>query len=355
MAPLARALEARGFEPRLVFTGQHWGLDAWQFGLGAHAATRLECRGEPDPHAYVRKVAAALRPIVAKGPDLVVVQGDTSSALAGALSAFAAGVPVSHVEAGLRSHDQRHPWPEESYRTAIDAQADLLFAPTEAAVANLASEHVPGEVHLTGNTGIDALLAAEARLAPQALREGGEGHRLLVTCHRRESWGEGLKAIAEALVELARRGSRIDVILHPNPRVAAMINALLGGKPGIELIEPCSHAELIERMRSSDLVLSDSGGIQEEAPALGVPLLVLRERTERPEGIAEGNALLVGTKPERIVEEATRLLGDPVARAGMSCRSFLYGDGRAAIRIAGVIEDWLQRRAAKMPQENRYG
>ena len=343
MAPLAHALALRGCDPKLVLTGQHWGLDVWQFGLGNYPATRLDCRGEEDPHLHVRKVAGAMQPVLAARPDLIVVQGDTSSALGATLAAAGAQTPVAHVEAGLRSHDDYLPWPEESYRVAIDAHAALLFAPTERAAANLASEGVGGDVHLTGNTGIDALVAVEARLPAPALADGGD-HRLLVTCHRRESWGAGLEGIATALIELGTAGARIEVVLHPNPYVSSRILNLLGGKPGITLIEPCTHAELIQRMRAADLVLSDSGGIQEEAPALGVPLLVLREKTERPEGIEEGNALLVGTSSERIAATATRLLADPVARAGMARRSFPYGDGKAAIRIAAIVENWLVER-----------
>lgn len=289
-------------------------------------------------------MAAAFREVLAKGPSLVVVQGDTSSALGAALGAFEAGVPVAHVEAGLRTHDPQLPWPEEEYRTAIDARAALLFAPTERAAANLNCEGAAGEIHVTGNTGIDAVLAVESRLPPPTLRDSGGGQRLLVTCHRRESWGEGLQAIAQALRELASRGVRIAVMLHPNPYVSGRISALLAGHPGIALIDPCSHAELVERMRDSDLVLSDSGGIQEEAPALGVPLLVLRQKTERPEGLEDGSALLVGTETRRIVESATRLLDDPVARAAMGRRSFPYGDGRAAGRIAEIIAGWLSSR-----------
>lgn len=252
---------------------------------------------------------------------------------------------MAHVEAGLRSHDPLLPWPEEEYRTAIDELADLLFAPTELAARNLVREEVAGEIHVTGNSGIDALRTAEAALPPPALHGGGLP-RLLVTCHRRESWGEGLKSIAAALVTLARDSSaRIDVVLHPNAHVAASMRRLLDTTPGIALLDPCSHRELVRRMRDADLVLSDSGGMQEEAPALGVPLLVLRDVTERPEGVATGNARLVGTDAARIVEETRRLLSDPLALATMSRRSFPYGDGRAGPRIAAIIEEWLRRRA----------
>jgi UDP-N-acetylglucosamine 2-epimerase (non-hydrolysing) len=276
-------------------------------------------------------------------PDLILVQGDTSSALGAALAAFTAAVPVAHVEAGLRTHDPLMPWPEEEYRTAIDAGADLLFAPTIGAAANLRAEGVSGEIHVTGNTSIDAVLAAEERLPPPRLHEGARP-RILATCHRRESWGEGLGAIAAALTELARDGADIGMVLHPNPHVAQSMRQLLDQTPGVSLLEPCRHDELLQRMREAHLVLSDSGGIQEEAPALGVPLLVLREKTERPEGIATGNMRLVGTSTARIVEQARRLIDDPITRGAMAKQSFPYGDGRAAEHIAGIIARWLEQR-----------
>jgi UDP-N-acetylglucosamine 2-epimerase (non-hydrolysing) len=271
---------------------------------------------------------------------LLIVQGDTSSAFGAALAAFAVGVPVAHVEAGLRTHDFAQPWPEEEFRTAIDARADLLFAPTDVSARNLIGEHVPGEIHVTGNTGIDALLRNESalsRLGPS------NGPHLLVTCHRRESWGEGLETIAAALLEIASH-ARIDFVLHPNPHVAARMRELLD-HDRIALLDPCSHRELIGRMRDASLILSDSGGIQEEAPALGIPLLVLREKTERPEGIATGNSRLVGTDKDAIVRETLRLLADPKALASMSRKAFPYGDGEAAPRIAEIVDRWLAQRS----------
>jgi UDP-N-acetylglucosamine 2-epimerase (non-hydrolysing) len=287
-------------------------------------------------------VTSKLLPLLQSPPELLIVHGDTSSALGAALAGFTARVPVAHVEAGLRTHDPRLPWPEEEYRTAIDASADLLFAPTDLAARNLREEEVPGEIHVTGNTGIDALLASEGRLPSPSLRESGLP-RVLVTCHRRESWSDGLETIAAALVELAR-SARIDLVLHPNAYVAGRMRDLLGEVEGIALIPPCDHQQLVRRMRDADLILSDSGGIQEEAPALGTPLLVLRDKTERPEAIAAGNARLVGTDTKRIVAEAQRLLANPLALAAMSRPSFPFGDGHAAPRIAAIIEDWLERR-----------
>ncbi len=264
--------------------------------------------------------------------------------MGGALAAFAAALPVAHVEAGLRSFDPAMPWPEEEFRTAIDARATLLFAPTEINAGNLEEEGVAGRIFVTGNTGIDALLALDRCPLPRR-REGG-GIRLLVTCHRRESWGKGLKSIAEALIELAAsQPLMIDLVVHPNPIVAGAMRELLEGRRAIRLIEPLSHADMIAAMQSCDILLSDSGGMQEEAPALGIPMLVLRDKTERPEGVASGNMLLVGTDKKRIVENVMRLL-DPAVRAAMSRRALPFGDGRAASRIAGHITDFLSADSA---------
>ena len=282
-----------------------------------------------------------MTPLLHDRPDLLIVQGDTSSALGGALAAFISGTKLAHVEAGLRTHDPRLPWPEEGYRTRIDARADLLLAPTELASTNLQREGVPGAIHVTGNTGIDALLSVVADLP--SVQFVSETRRVLVTCHRRESWGDGLRSIVRAVRLLAADGvAAIDMILPPNAHVAATMRQALGAVPNVALLEPCSHRELIERMRGADLVLSDSGGMQEEAPALGVPLLILRDKTERPEGIATGNMRLVGTATAAIVAEARRLLTDPLAYAAMSRPALPYGDGKAAPRIAEIIEQWLR-------------
>jgi len=324
-----------------VLTGQHPALEPDEFGLEAYPAVRLGCPGDEDPHRHVRMVTAAMLPLLSPAPDLLVVQGDTSSALGAALAGALADVPITHVEAGLRTHDPRLPWPEEEYRTAIDAHADLLFAPTEKAAANLRKEGLRGEVHMTGNTAIDALIATQAQLPPQGLVHE-RGHRILVTCHRRESWGEGLKSIAAALIEIVRDYTvRVDFVLHPNPHVAATMRQSLDSIRAISLIAPCTHGELLRRMREADLVLSDSGGIQEEAAALGTPLLVLRDKTERPEVVATGNARLVGTSAERIVAEVRWLLKNPSERLQMALPAFPFGDGHAAPHIARVIKHWI--------------
>ena len=340
----------RGLPPRLLLTGQH-PLVAQEHGLEIHERVELNCPGGGNPRNHALNVARHVAPQLGERPALMIVQGDTSSALGGALAGFAAGVPVAHVEAGLRTFDPAMPWPEEEFRTEIDARSDLLFAPTEISAANLEAEGVPGTIHVTGNTGIDALLA----IAGPALagRSTDQPMRLLVTCHRRESWGDGLQSIAEALAELAATGGvTIDLVLHPNPAVAGRMRSLLAGRQYINLVDPLPHAQMVAAMQRSALVLSDSGGMQEEAPALGVPMLVLREKTERPEGVASGNMLLVGTSRQKIVATVQRLF-DPAVRAAMSRRAFPYGDGRAAQRIAGHIADFLAEGAAEAPSARR--
>jgi UDP-N-acetylglucosamine 2-epimerase (non-hydrolysing) len=256
------------------------------------------------------------------------------------LGAQLAGVPVAHVEAGLRSHDRQNPWPEEGFRIAIDTSSDLLFAPTELSAANLRRERMPGQIVVVGNTGIDALIAQIPLLQFSAR---GEARRVLVTCHRRESWGEGLHAIAECLEAIAGLPEvLVTMVLHPNPRLADEMRQLLGTS-AIELREPCAHLEMLQRMTGSHLILSDSGGMQEEAPTLGVPLLILRDRTERPECIASGNAILVGRDPAYILHTVERLLSDREALQAMRRPSFPFGDGRASQRIAVEIERWLDR------------
>ena len=344
LAPVAAALAGRGLPPRLIFTGQH-PLDAVEHGLGAFERAMLQCPGGGDPELHAQAVAIAVAPLLAARPDLVVVQGDTSSALGGALAASAAAIPIAHVEAGLRSFDPTMPWPEEEFRIAIDKRSAMLFAPTEISAGNLQAEGVEGRIIVTGNTGVDALLAIAPNEAVAAKSDGPL--KLLVTCHRRESWGQGLRSIASAMIELVTRHAiSVDLVLHPNPEVAGLVRALLADQPGICLLDPLSHANMVAAMQSCDILLSDSGGMQEEAPALGIPLLVLREKTERPEGVASGNMRLVGTDKTRIVEAVGRLL-DPAVRAAMSRRAFPFGDGRSAERIADHIHAFLASREAE--------
>jgi UDP-N-acetylglucosamine 2-epimerase (non-hydrolysing) len=281
-------------------------------------------------------------------PDLLVVQGDTSSALGGALAARETGILLAHVEAGLRSFDPNLPWPEETNRVTIDRFADLLFAPTSGNAANLRHEKVGGEVHITGNSGIDALaqLVGPLPLKPRRRWWPRREFRLLVTCHRRENWGSGLEGLARSINLLADRRVSSDIVLPPNPKVTERMTSLFAVGDRIRLIPPMSHRATVEAMRRVDLVLSDSGGIQEEAPALGAPLLVLRDKTERPEGLAAGSMELVGTDPERIVETVTRLRRDRRAMKAMARPCLPFGDGHSASRIARYCLMFLEARHA---------
>lgn len=239
------------------------------------------------------------------------------------------------------------PWPEEEYRTRIDAIAELLFAPTELAAGNLRREGAAGAIAVTGNSGIDALLALP-RPDPAIAKFRSALPRVLVTCHRRENWGEGLHSVTAAVAALADAGiAQFDVLLHPNAHVSASVAQALSGSFNVQLIAPCGHAELVGRMRAADLILSDSGGMQEEAPALGVPLLVLRDRTERPEAVTSGNARLVGTGKDAIVAAVTAFIADPAQRAAMSRPAFPFGDGTASAQIAALVAEWLDARDAR--------
>ena len=346
------ALAALGEWPRLFITGQHPGLELAHHGLAAFDAVPLGCPGQSDPILHADLVRSALKRAIGTSPqglqpDLLIVQGDTSSALGGALAAREAGVPLAHVEAGLRSFDPTQPWPEEENRVTIDRLADLLFAPTSANAANLRCDHVGGAVHVTGNSGLDALTAVAGPLPLRRRRTWlpRRALNLLVTCHRRETWGKGLERIASALLVLASDGNAIDVVLHPNPDVTEAMWRLLGEHRSIRLIAPLSHPAMVKAMRRADLILSDSGGMQEEAPALGIPLLVLREKTERPEGLASGTMELVGTDPDRIVAAVRRLRRDRSALLAMAVPAMPFGDGRSAPRIAAHCLAFLAERA----------
>jgi UDP-N-acetylglucosamine 2-epimerase (non-hydrolysing) len=347
LSPVAHALAVLGEPPHLFVTGQHPGLELSDHGLEGFTATSLNCPGQPDPMIHADLVRAALKRLLPLDPpDLLIVQGDTSSALGGALVAREVGVALAHVEAGLRTYDPTMPWPEEENRVNIDRLSDLLFAPTSANAANLHRDHVHGEVHVTGNSGLDALAALVGALPLKPRRQWWPKlFQLLVTCHRRENWGIGLDGVAAALIALADRRVRSDVLLPPNPMVTERMTGLLGNRHGIRLVPPLAHAATIAAMRHADLVLSDSGGMQEEAPALGVPLLILREKTERPEALATGSAELVGTDSDRIIAAVERLRRDRAALKLMARPALPFGDGHSAPRIAAHCLAFLENQA----------
>jgi UDP-N-acetylglucosamine 2-epimerase (non-hydrolysing) len=348
MAPVVRALaNCTRIEQQVLLTGQHSGLRGMFAQLAAESIAELpfDPRGRTPVKLREALHHALCGHLEARMPDLALVHGDTTSALAAALAARDCGIAVGHVEAGLRSFDMRQPWPEEGHRVAIDALADLLFAPTEAAVRNLqADRRVKGVIHLTGNSGIDALLAARG---PDRIREARNwwGRRTVVaSCHRKENQGAPLLEVCAALKRLvAEEEVEVIYLLHPNRHLRAAVEAELGGVAHIRLVEPLDYPNMVRVLDDCWAILTDSGGLQEEGPALGKPVLVLREVTERPEGLLSDNLELVGTDAARIVVAVRRLVAEPERYERMARPAFPYGDGRAAPRIAAAVEAWFSR------------
>lgn len=351
--PVIRALEATGgMEVVSCVTAQHRGLLDQVLGIaGLTPAIDLDLM---EPGQSLDRLTARL--LVALGevmdrvrPDRVIVQGDTATAMVGALAAYYRKVPVAHVEAGLRSGNIHHPWPEEVNRRIVAPIADLHFAPTDTAAAALARENVTSGVHVTGNTVIDALHWTRDRIASQPALAAGldalatrfAGKRIvLVTTHRRENFGDGMAAIARAIARIAARDDVAVLFpMHPNPNVGAVMDAILGQAPNVARIEPLDYPHFIRALGLCDLALTDSGGVQEEAPALGKPVLVMRDTTERPEGVAAGTARLVGTQEDRIVSEVFTLLDDKAAYSAMARAHNPFGDGQARTRIARIVAD----------------
>jgi UDP-N-acetylglucosamine 2-epimerase (non-hydrolysing) len=282
-------------------------------------------------------------------PDRVMVQGDTTTAMAAALSAFYRKIPVDHVEAGLRSGDIYSPWPEEVNRKVVGSIAALHFAPTERAADALANENIPRErIFVTGNTVIDALLQTQRRIDVfpdlredidgEVLGNGHNGRVVLVTAHRRENFDGGMERIAAALLQIVECEDVLVIFpVHPNPNVLAPMRAMLGDHPRVRLLPPQDYVPFVRLLSRCDVVLTDSGGVQEEAPALGKPVLVMRNTTERPEGVEAGTALLVGTDPKLIARETLRLLNDHEHYQRMSRAHNPFGDGRASQRIIDIL------------------
>jgi len=338
LAPVVRALrESALFRTVVVAAGQHRELLSQVlevFSLEPDYCLEAMVAGQSLGRLTGRLLASLEDVVAHERPEAVLVQGDTTTALAGALAAFYARIPVGHVEAGLRSGDRYAPFPEEINRRLISQLASWHFAPTEGSREALLREGVPAAgIVVTGNTGIDALYQTLELLGePQ---ERAPGRLVLVTAHRRESWGPPLEEVCLAVRDLLE--AQPDVVVcfpvHPNPAVREVAHALLGGHPRARLLAPLPYPSLCRLLAASHLVITDSGGLQEEAPALGKPVLVLRDVTERPEIVELGVAELVGTRRERILASANRLLSDPAAYARMARVVTPYGDGRASQRI----------------------
>lgn len=279
-------------------------------------------------------------------PSLVVVQGDTTSAIAAAFAAFSRQIPIAHVEAGLRTFDLARPFPEEGWRSVLAQISTLHFAPTKTAARNLLRSGLPAHtVRITGNTVIDALqwLSRHGKPDNSIGDLGGSNRLILVTMHRRENWQLAFPEVCAALLKLRDRFDDVEIrfVLHANPALRRQAAHHLENQPRVSLLAPMAYPQFIQLMGRCALILSDSGGVQEEAPAFGVPVLVLRDSTERPEAIEAGVAKLVGTSSARILKTATRLLSDPEAHARMARRINPFGDGHAASRIAQDIESFL--------------
>lgn len=350
--PVIHALKKRaGVETRVIVTAQHRGLLDQVLEMAAIV---------PDIDLDVMTQNQTLDGLTAKlivelgkafdleKPDRVVVHGDTLTTMVASLAAYYRKIPVAHVEAGLRSGDIHHPWPEEVNRRVVACIADMNFAPTQAAADALLSEsRDAATIHVTGNTVIDALLATRARIIAQPSLASGlddlaarfAGKRIVaVTSHRRENFGGGMEAIARAVAEIAARPDVAVIFpVHPNPNVRPVMDAVLGDLANVAMIEPLDYLHFVRLLDLCHLVLTDSGGVQEEAPSLGKPVLVMRETTERPEGVTAGTAKLVGADRGRIVAETLALLDDDVAYAAMARAHNPFGDGKASDRIADVI------------------
>jgi UDP-N-acetylglucosamine 2-epimerase (non-hydrolysing) len=354
MAPVIFELRRSAqLRPVVVLTGQHR-LMLEQVNHDFHISPDHDLEimepGQTLQDITVRSLVGVSELLRAERPDIVLVQGDTTSAFAAALAAFYEQIPVAHLEAGLRTGDMYSPYPEEINRRVITRLASLHLAPTPVSRENLLREGVDGRsVVVTGNTIIDALLwtVRQARRFSnprlQAIEQSG-APMLLVTAHRRESWGQPMQLVSKALAEISSRMPELQIVLpvHPNPVVRASLLPLLRG-PNVTILEPLPYPEFARLMAMSSIVLTDSGGVQEEAPSLGKPVLVMRDSTERPEGIAAGTARLVGTSPADIIDAVETLLREPDAYHAMAKAINPYGDGRAAGRTAEALTFFLKQ------------
>lgn len=353
MAPVVRALErSPALDPVVAVTGQHREmLDQVNALFGIVPRHDLDIiRPRQQLHEITSRALDGLtRTIRAEQPDVVVVQGDTTTAFVAALAAFYERVPVAHVEAGLRTDDRYNPFPEEINRRLTSQLASIHLAPTPVSRANLLADGITDQVFVTGNTVIDALLDVVGRRLPRrhpaltAIDEIPGRRTVLITSHRRESWGEPMARTARAIARLAADLPDVLFVLpaHLNPAVREVLLPPLRGLDNVLVTEPLGYGDFALAMQASALMLTDSGGVQEEAPSLGKPVLVLRDTTERPEAVDAGTVQLVGTDEDLIVKAVATLLADPVAYAQMSRAINPYGDGLAAGRIAGAIEHYF--------------
>lgn len=346
MASIIKALEkSNQLSPLIIATAQHremldQALDI--FSIKPDFDLDIMRPNQGLPELTTRLIAGISQVLRECEPDALLVQGDTTSVLAASLVAFYHQIPVGHVEAGLRTHDLRNPFPEEMNRVVTARLARWHFAPTESSRINLLNEgYAPDTVFVTGNTVIDALFEARQHPDKVPFDKPDTHKRMMVTTHRRENFGEPLERICAALLRLLDRHPELDILfpVHRNPSISGPVKARLGRHPRVTLCEPLDYLAFISAMESSDLILSDSGGVQEEAPALGKPVLVLRDETERPEALTFGVAALVGTDTDTIVERVTSLLDDEASYRRMARGASPYGDGHAATRIVGILEN----------------
>lgn len=355
LAPVVRELAnyPADFRPVVVSSAQHQEMldDVLRlFGIVPDEDLRVMEESQDLYHIASTILTRLKEVLVRHNPGVVLVQGDTSTTAVGALASFYHGALVGHVEAGLRTHDKTNPFPEEINRRLTGVLADYHFVASPQAAENLLREGVPKEtIHLTGNTVVDALYTIRS-LGPNPEKADGlptldpSRRLLLVTAHRRESFGRPLRDICKALVRLVGTHDDLEILypVHPNPNVKSAVNETLTGVPRIHCVEPLDYRTFVHVMDRATLILTDSGGIQEEAPYLGKPVLVLREKTERTETLDLGSSLLVGTDPDLIVAEVSRLLSDKAAYQAMVAPGQPYGDGRAAERIVHILRESLR-------------
>jgi UDP-N-acetylglucosamine 2-epimerase (non-hydrolysing) len=364
MAPVVKALEAdRRLEPVVVVTAQHRDmLDSvlGAFKVGPHHDLDIMREGQTLAEITAAVALGLERVLAHEDPAMVLVQGDTTTSFVSALGAYYARIPVGHVEAGLRTRSKYSPFPEEMNRRLTGALADLHLAPTERARRNLLAEGTdPSAIRVTGNTVIDALVMTAAEpcdLEAQLPAVDFARRIILVTAHRRENWGERLVSLFGGIRRLVEKTSDVEVVypVHRNPMVRGPAEEVLGGHPRIHLVDPMDYVPFVHLMKASYIVFTDSGGIQEEAPGLGKPVLVMRDTTERPEAVDAGTVKLVGTDGEALEVEATRLLADRGAYERMARAVNPYGDGKSAPRIVEAVVAYLAARqgdAVASPEE----